>query len=349
VQVEILGTDVSAAAIELAEAATYAGRTINLAEDGAVERWFDVLPGDGGLHRVREELRSVVSFRVHNLVTDAPPFPSGTADLVVCRNVTIYFARETTRALVERFHDVLRPGGVLVLGHAETLWQVSDAFELLPVGEAFAYRKHALPVAAPAAPVIAAAPAVGTAVAVPVRARTIGPGRARSRRAADPIVSAAAASIARTTRPVPTLDPGADALTAARQAWTDGQYAQVVELTSRAVQADALLTDAYVLGGQARSTLGDDVGALDLLRKAVYLEPSAGHAHFLLAGALSRLGQAGPAARSFRAAAASLPLVSPEQVRFLLDGREVGELVELCDRLADASERAASASGRSTR
>ena len=50
---------------------------------------------------------------------------------------------------------------------------------------------------------------------------------------------------------------------------------------------------------------------------------------------------------SFRAAAASLPLVSPEHVRFLLDGRDVHELVALCDQLADASERAAAASGRS--
>ena len=51
-------------------------------------------------------------------ITLVLPFAAGALDLVVCRNVTIYFARETTRALVDRFHDALRPGGYLVLGHA---------------------------------------------------------------------------------------------------------------------------------------------------------------------------------------------------------------------------------------
>src|SRR6478735_4956636 len=140
VDIVIVGTDVSAAAVEVAERATYAGRTVDLAEDGALARWFDRGPGDS--FRVRDEVRALVSFRVHNLVADEPPFPHGALDLVVCRNVTIYFARETTRALVHRFHAVLRPNGYLLLGHAETLWQVSEAFALVPVVDAFAYRKE---------------------------------------------------------------------------------------------------------------------------------------------------------------------------------------------------------------
>ena len=351
VEIEIVGSDVSSAAVEVAEVATYAGRTIDLAEDGAIARWFDAAAGDPGTYRVKDEVRAHVTFRVHNLVTDPLPFPSGSLDLVVCRNVTIYFARDTTRTLVERFHAVLRPGGFLVLGHAETLWQVSDAFDLVPVAEAFAYRKAAL---IPPAGTVVTVEAPGSAPQ-PVRpARRPRPrtitrsAQSRSRRAADPLLSAATAAIERSA-PHRERSSGTDALIAAREAWAEGRYAKVVELARRAVQADPMLVDAYVLGGQASSTLGDDAAALDVLRKAVFLEPSAGHAHFLLAGALSRLGQPGPAARSFRAAAATLPLVSPEQARFLLDGRHVAELVALCDQLADASERAASAPGRSTR
>lgn len=371
VGIVIVGTDVSAAAVEVAERATYAGRTVDLAEDGALARWFDRAPGEA--FRVRDEVRELVSFRVHNLITDEPPFPPGSLDLVVCRNVTIYFARETTRALVHRFHDVIRPNGYLLLGHAETLWQISDAFALVPVAEAFVYRKEApVPVAAPTPaprPATPAASTDGSATIVPVnRAPRPFPRRTRTRngssrvppravRAADPIVSAAAAAVERATSELVNTretterataharsrSAGVDALIAARQAWAEGRYSNVVELSHRATHADPMLVDAYVLGGQASSTLGDDVGALDALRKAVYLEPSAGHAHFLLAGALARLGQPGPAARSFRAAAASLPLVSPEQLRFLLDGRDVQELVDLCDQLADASERIAAA------
>jgi hypothetical protein len=86
--------------------------------------------------------------------------------------------------------------------------------------------------------------------------------------------------------------------------------------------------------GQALATLGLDTAAADVLRKAVYLAPAAGHAHFLLAGSLARLGQHGPAAVSYRAAAGSLESVDPDSLAAILGGRAVGELVDLCRRLA---------------
>jgi Tfp pilus assembly protein PilF len=73
------------------------------------------------------------------------------------------------------------------------------------------------------------------------------------------------------------------------------------------------------------------------LRKAVYLDPSAGHAHFLLAGALARVGQHGSAAVSYRAAARALPSVPGQVLDSYLGGRSLQELVELCQRLARAS------------
>ena len=115
----------------------------------AARRWF-VTPGEGGAHGVAPEVRSLVDVQLHNLVTDQPPFEHGEVDLVVCRNVTIYFARDTTRDLVGRFHGVLGAGGYLVLGHAETLWQVTDAFTLVTLGDAFAYRKDVPAVRVPA-------------------------------------------------------------------------------------------------------------------------------------------------------------------------------------------------------
>ena len=90
---------------------------------------------------VTEQVRRLVELQLHNLVTDPPPFGPGEVDLIVCRNVTIYFDRATTGALVGSFHDVLAEGGYLLLGHSETLWQVSDAFSLVPVGDAFVYRR----------------------------------------------------------------------------------------------------------------------------------------------------------------------------------------------------------------
>jgi hypothetical protein len=81
---------------------------------------------------------------------------------------------------------------------------------------------------------------------------------------------------------------------------------------------------------------------VDPLRKAVYLDPTAGDAHFLLAGALSRLGQHAPAAVSYRAAAAALGKQPGSAVVGVLDGRDVAELATLCLLLAEQSEQRAS-------
>ena len=56
---------------------------------------------------------------------------SGKFDVVFCRNVMIYFDRETQRELVEKFADVIEPNGHLIIGHSETLGRVSDRFELI--------------------------------------------------------------------------------------------------------------------------------------------------------------------------------------------------------------------------
>src|SRR5205814_712670 len=53
-----------------------------------------------------------------------------------------YFDRSTTKRLMPRLHAGLRDGGYLFLGHAETLWQISDEFELVSLGDAFVYRRQ---------------------------------------------------------------------------------------------------------------------------------------------------------------------------------------------------------------
>jgi chemotaxis protein methyltransferase CheR len=136
--VRIIGSDVSASALAFAEAGRYGARAVQMAEPLDLERWFDV---DGDAYVVRDDVRELVDLKLHNLITDPPPFDVGEVDLLLCRNVTIYFNRVTTKALMSRFHKTLSDGGYLFLGHSETLWQLSDAFTLLPLGDAFVYRR----------------------------------------------------------------------------------------------------------------------------------------------------------------------------------------------------------------
>ncbi len=136
--VRILATDVSASALATAQTGRYGSRAVRMAESVDLARWFDV---DGDSYVVRDDVRELVEFRLHNLITEQPPFEPAEVDLLLCRNVTIYFNRDSTKALMGRFHTALSDGGYLFLGHSETLWQMSDAFTLMPLGDAFVYRR----------------------------------------------------------------------------------------------------------------------------------------------------------------------------------------------------------------
>ena len=136
--VQIVGSDVSATALAFADAGRYGARAVQMAEPIDLRRWFDI---DDGSYSVKDDVRELVDLRLHNLITEPPPFESGEVDLLLCRNVTIYFNRTTTKALMSRFHTALGDGGYLFLGHSETLWQMSEAFTLVPLGDAFVYRR----------------------------------------------------------------------------------------------------------------------------------------------------------------------------------------------------------------
>ncbi|MDA8435844.1 MAG: protein-glutamate O-methyltransferase CheR [Actinomycetales bacterium] len=328
-RVRIVATDLSSQAIAATRRARYQGRSLALVDQGVLDRWF--APQSDGSHEVVPAARDLVEVRLHNLVTDEPPFDRGEVDLVVCRNVTIYFARETLRDLVGRFHTVLGAGGYLVVGHAETLWQVTDAFTLVTLGDAFAYRKDLpsvpVPVVEPPAPVVHTAPRREVRRTPLQRARESWPeAPAKPHRSADS---------------VPDPDHATELLRLAREALEQARYAEAARLAAAAAVASPFEVDAYVVEGRARATVGDDEGALVALRKAVYLAPKAGHARFQLAGALSRCGEHAGAAREYRAAAVALPQTDPAELHDLLDGCDVAQLVALCRRLADECDRRA--------
>jgi chemotaxis protein methyltransferase CheR len=324
--VRIVGTDVSAAALDVARGGVYSGRTIQLAEPGAIERWFDAQPD--GSYSVAGPVRDLVEFRLQNLVSDEPVFGAGDVDLIVCRNVTIYFGKDTTQRLVSRFHRLLVTGGYLLLGHAETLWQVSDEFSLLPVGEAFVYRKdeYAHQPRRAASTVRRPPP-----LAPPAPRRGLRVPGLRPRRTPSPTPTIREVQVP--AMPVPSED-----VSKARDALLAGHYAEAASLAERATAANPLLVEGYIIEGRALGNQGNDDGAIVALRKAVFLDPTAGHAHFMLATTLARVGDPGGAALSFASAADTLPAASPETLSELLDGRAVSDLVDLCRQLAESMQ-----------
>jgi chemotaxis protein methyltransferase CheR len=351
--IRIIATDISRRGLQTGARARYAERSLVMTEPDDINRWF-IRDIDEGLYEVRPEVRELVEFRRHNLVTEPIPFDPGEVDLVLCRNVTIYFDRSTTRALVGRLHSVLRDGGYLFLGHAETLWQVSDAFRLVPLGDAFIYRRDDTPLVQPDGQ---PTPASERRSVLPDRrsggrSERFGIERrsGQDRRLAFTSNKPRSRAVLRSTivqpppEPVPVTvhQPEPSAVAEVRQALAAGRYDEAAQLAEALTTAEPLAVDAHYLRGLALCNLGRDSEALVNLRKAVYLDPDLGFAHFLLAGALARIGEGVAAGRSYRAAASALERMPADLVADELGGRSAAELAELCRVLATKAETAGS-------
>jgi chemotaxis protein methyltransferase CheR len=82
------------------------------------------------LYKIRPELQADLSFkRINLLAEDWPIRPDIRFDMIWCRNVVIYFDKETQKRLFARFVQRLKPGGFLFIGHSESLLGISDSFE----------------------------------------------------------------------------------------------------------------------------------------------------------------------------------------------------------------------------
>jgi len=122
---EIVATDVSETALTRAKAGRFTQFEIQRGLPvRRMMQWFDSIDGDWVAH---PGLTRMVSFRRMNLVAD--PLPIGRFDVILCRNVLLYFPLDLRRAVLDRLAKVLRPDGVLVLGAGETVIGQTDAFK----------------------------------------------------------------------------------------------------------------------------------------------------------------------------------------------------------------------------
>ncbi len=110
----IVATDVSERALAAARAGAYGPRALRKLPSELVARWFE----QGERLRVVGAVRGLVAFARHNLVRDDPP-AGAPFDVVLCRNVLIYFGPTTAAEALYRLAGALRPGGTLVLGPVE--------------------------------------------------------------------------------------------------------------------------------------------------------------------------------------------------------------------------------------
>ena len=134
----VYASDISRAVLSKARRGIY--REASFRETASALRSHYFAEKDG-LMRVSDEVKRHVDFVHMNLLDTAKTSLLGTMDVVLCRNVIIYFDLDTKKQVMTTFHDKLRPGGYLLLGHAESLINVTSDFELKHLSRDLVYRR----------------------------------------------------------------------------------------------------------------------------------------------------------------------------------------------------------------
>lgn len=130
--VKILATDLDTNVLETGSSGVYSMERVNGISSSILKRWFNKGKGEKeGLVRASNELRDMIIFKQLNLM-GAWPVKVG-VDVIFCRNVVIYFDKATQAVLFDRYAEILRRDGFLVIGHSESLHRVTDRFN--PLGK----------------------------------------------------------------------------------------------------------------------------------------------------------------------------------------------------------------------
>ncbi len=129
-EARVVATDIDTDALARARAGVYPIEQVRKLDDDRVRRFFQKGRGQHeGLARVRPEVSSMVEFLSMNLL--APQWSlKGPFDAIFCRNVMIYFDKQTQARILERFAPLLKPDGLLFAGHSENFSYISKVFRL---------------------------------------------------------------------------------------------------------------------------------------------------------------------------------------------------------------------------
>lgn len=142
--IEIVGTDISQRVLQHARRGIYGPSAFRSTDDYYKNRYFALQP-EGGF-RVLDNVRKLVTISHLNLLDSTRMKMLGSFDLIFCRNVIIYFDQPAKKKVVESFYQVLRDSGYLLLGHSESLMNITTLFNLRHFKNDMVYQK---PVSSP--------------------------------------------------------------------------------------------------------------------------------------------------------------------------------------------------------
>jgi chemotaxis protein methyltransferase CheR len=141
-QVDILGSDINQRVLHTARKGVYKKTSHRVTSPEMLTKYFIEENGD---YRIADTVKELVSFSYVNLLDPYKTSLITNMDIIFCRNVIIYFDKEAKKKVIESFYQKLREGGYLLLGHSESLINISNAFELRTLKHDMVYQKPIRP------------------------------------------------------------------------------------------------------------------------------------------------------------------------------------------------------------
>jgi len=138
-QIEILGSDINQRVLHTARKGVYKKSAHRATSPDMLEKYF--IADEKGDYRISDRVKELVSFSCVNLLDPYKTSLINNMDVIFCRNVIIYFDREAKKKVIESFYHKLRDGGYLLLGHSESLINISNAFILRTLKNDIVYQK----------------------------------------------------------------------------------------------------------------------------------------------------------------------------------------------------------------
>lgn len=134
---KIVATDISRSVLDVARQGEYEMLAIGRGLSPERQRQF-FTPSENGGWKIKPQIRSMVEFKELNLLDR---YLLGKFDIILCRNVLIYFSVDLKKDILTRMHAALNPGGYLILGASESLNGLPDLYEMVQCRPGIIYRK----------------------------------------------------------------------------------------------------------------------------------------------------------------------------------------------------------------
>ncbi len=329
--VSIIGTDINQRFLARAREGLYEDWAFRATPDAVRNACFI---REGKRWRIAPEYRRLVQFQYHNLVDDPIPSPRHgltDVDVIMCRNVVIYFTTETFRVIINRFRDTLSDDGWLVVGHSELNTELFRAFRTIEAPGAVLYQKSdtvdkGFDFAAYAAELAAAPPPAP----LPISLSDLPPLVAPLVAAPPPLWSP---PLPQPEPPPPAVndEPGLSPLLELKRLADQGAWVEAMRVCRRLLDADPLDAEVHLHHGLLLEHMRQIGQAEEALRRALYLDRTLALAHFHLGRLASDQGDRVGASRAFRNA---LRLLDGKAEAERVDGSDDMSVAELTGLLA---------------